>query len=213
MDSEYRQEELGGGRIRFIVTPASAPTASLGPVLLGGIAGLTVFGTTLDHGNSFRPFLASAGGILVGLLVYHATKRVLVDRVDRRRSPGGTFTASSTGLELPTGSVIPREDIHRLTLRNGVPTDAGAVVAYAAGSVSHGIVVDPAVVRAPNPTSAANVSFMLCAEHAGRSTTLAGGMTEGTAYGLLEDAGKVLRLHCFVTPVLTGQDSCSGIGK
>jgi hypothetical protein len=47
---------------------------------------------------------------------------------------------------------------------------------------------------AVNRARAKAVSYMLCAEAGGRSTTLAGGMTEVTAHGLMTDVSRILGL-------------------
>jgi hypothetical protein len=46
--------------------------------------------------------------------------------------------------------------------------------------------------RAVNRARAMLVSYMLCAESGGRSHTLAGGMNEVTAHGLLTDVSRIL---------------------
>jgi hypothetical protein len=46
--------------------------------------------------------------------------------------------------------------------------------------------------RAVNRARAMAVSYMLCAEYGGRSATLAGGMTEVTANGLITDVSRIL---------------------
>ncbi len=196
MESEYRQEQLGGGRTRFIITPASVPKASLIPLLLGGMAGLIVFVLVLGDGGLLRTVLASLGAIFIGLLVSTTINRHLAHRVARHRSPGGTFIASPTGLELPTGSVIPQGQLHRLILRNGIP-DADFALAYDPTALAWQgmwLLPEPDPATAAQRGNAASVSYLLCAEHGGGSTTLAGGMTETTAFRLLRDAGRILQL-------------------
>lgn len=194
MDSEYRQEPLDEGRVRFSVTPASVPNASMGPNGVAAILAAVVFFVLLGRG-SFVTFLLAS---VAAFFTFRFVKTFLQGRfnrgVDRHRSPGGSFVATPDGLELGAGERIAKAAIHRLILRNGIPQSpqAGVTMVVDARSVSQGIAADAAVAREVNRAKAASVSYLLCVEHGGRSTTLAGGMTETTAYGLLQDVSRVL---------------------
>lgn len=194
MDSEYRQEPVGERRVRFSVTPASVPNASMGPNWVAAILAAVVFFVLLGRGSVLTFLLAS----VAAFFTFRVVKRFLQGRfdrnVDRHRSPGGSFVAEPAGLELPTGQRIERDAIHRLLLRNGIPQSPSSNIGLVvdARSVSQGIAADAAVAREQNRAKAASVSYMLCVEHGGRSTTLAGGMSETTAYGLLQDVTRVL---------------------
>ena len=205
MGSEYRGEQLGNGRTRFIVVPAPVPTLSLGPAVLGGIAGLIVLLGFSGQGSLVRSLLAATGASVLGWSVYSAARRRLARHIDRCRSPGGSFIASLSGIELPTGTAIPRDQLHGVSVRNGLPSHQGTAVTvpYAPGLNSAGTSVDGP--KAGPWSRAASVSYLLCAEHDGRSTTLAGGMTEATAFGLLEEAGRILKLTAPSTPDDTGR--------
>ncbi len=194
MDSAYHQEPLGEQRIRFRVTPASVPNASMGPNWVAAILAAVVFFVILGRGS----LVTFALGAVAAFFTFRFVKGFLQGRftgqVDRHRSPGGTFVVTPAGLELSTGQQIARDAIHRLLLRNGIPQSPSANVAIVVDSrsISQGIGADAAVAREVNRAKAASVSYMLCVEHGGRSTTLAGGMTETTAYGLLQDVSRVL---------------------
>ena len=162
MESGYQQEPVGGGRVRFVVRPAPAPRASGLAMTLAALFGLLVAGTTPAHAGpgEILARIAVAGG--VGWWLHRRTMRWLADRLDRRRSPGGTFVVSPFGIEAAEAR-IEREHLERLIVRNAMPTKPAAAVSY-----------------------------QLCAESAGRATVLAGGMTESTALGLLTDVSRIL---------------------
>jgi len=194
MDSSYRQEPLDGGRVRFTVTPAPVPRASGAPAVLAGIFVLIVFGTMTRDTNAFW-FLVRIGVAIFGARwVYRATNRWFAARVDRVRFPGGTFVISPHGIEGASGPAISRDQLHRLIVRNGVPDVAEAAVVNT-GTVYSGMASGAQNDRIANRAKAAHVSYMLCAEAGGRSTTLAGGMTEVTAHGLLTDVSRILGLN------------------
>ena len=194
MDSEYRQEPLDEGRVRFSVTPASVPNASMGPNAVAGILAAVVFFVLLGRGSFFTFLLASVAAFFTFRFVKSFLQGRFNSTVDKHRSPGGTFVATTSGLELAAGERIAKDAIHRLILRNGIPQSpqANVTLMVDSSSVSQGIAADAAVAREANRAKAASVSYMLCVEHGGRSTTLAGGMTETTAYGLLQDVSRIL---------------------
>lgn len=176
MESGYQQEQLGGGRVRFTVIPASAPPARGGPAALAIV--IAVLSIVTTPARVPAPWLAARIAISgsAAAWAYRATLRWRAKRVDRARSPGGTFVVSASSLEVPNGSCIPKRDVRRLIVRNGIVGDAATAGA--------------AVAR----PSAGTVSFMLCAEGGGETMTLAGGMTESIARGLLTDVSRILRL-------------------
>jgi hypothetical protein len=190
VDSSYQQEQMGAGRVRFTVTPASAPKASGAPTVLAGIFVLVVFATISRGDNSFTFLLRVAVAVFGAIWIHRAVNRWFASKVDKVRAPGGSFVVSPTGIE-SNGTAIGREQLHRLILRNGVP-DVSEEVVVNTGTVYSGMAAGAANDRAANRAKAARVSYMLCAEHGGRSTTLAGGMTEVTASGLLTDVSKTL---------------------
>jgi hypothetical protein len=190
MDSSYRQEPLDGGRVRFTVTPAPVPRASGGPVIVAVIFGLFVLGTMSRTEGGFGLLLRLVVAIGGGIFIHRWLNRWFASGVDKRRSPGGTFIASPAGVEAG-GVVIPRDQLHRLIIRNGVP-DVGEVAVVNDGTVLGGMQAGAANDRARNQAKAARISYMLCAEHGGRSTTLGGGMTEVTAHGLFMDVSRLL---------------------
>jgi hypothetical protein len=173
LDSEYRREALGNGRIRFLVTPAAVPTAATNARLIGAVIGLLVWGVVLDRYGLRLALPAGVGAFSIAWIASRWALRLVAQWLDRRRSPGGSFVASPAGIELPTGGTIPQRQLYRLVLKNGLDSGAAPGEATRAG--------------------AAGVAYMLCAEHAGLSITLAGGMSRSTAHHLLHDTLSVLR--------------------
>jgi hypothetical protein len=191
VDSNYRQEPMQDGRVRFTVTPADVPKASGGPATLAVIFALMVLGTGGRDSSGFEWILRWAIAIGGGWQLFRFINGWFARNVDKIRSPGGSFVVSPQGLEMAGGAVITREQLHRLILRNGVP-EIGDVVVVDTGSVYSGMQAGAARDRMANRARAGAVSYMLCAEHGGRSVTLAGGMTEVTAHGLLTDVNRVM---------------------
>jgi hypothetical protein len=173
LDSEYRREALGNGRIRFLVTPASVPTAAAHARLIGAVIGVLVGAIVLDRYGLWLALPVGVGTFSTGWIAGRWALGLAGQWLDRRRSPGGSFVASPAGIELPTGGTIPQRQLYRLVLKNGLDSDAA-----------------PGDVTRPG---AAGVAYMLCAEHAGLSITLAGGMSRATAHHLLQDTLSVLR--------------------
>ncbi|MGH7724686.1 MAG: hypothetical protein ACREOU_04595 [Candidatus Eiseniibacteriota bacterium] len=168
MDSGYEQVPIDGGRVRFTVTPAQAPHARLVPLAAGVLVAIALFFVPLFRFGMVSPvsrLAVAAFALLAGRWVHGRAAGWLAARVDRARNPGGAFTVSPSAID-STEAHIEREGLKRLVVRNVLRGSAGA--------------------RA--------VSFTLCAETDGQTTTLAGGMTEETARGLLSDASRVLRL-------------------
>jgi hypothetical protein len=192
MDSSYRQEPLDGGRIRFTVTPASVPKASGAPSVITGIFVLVVLGTMNRAEGGFGLMVRLAIAIFGGIKLHGWINAWFARNVNKRRSPGGTFVVSALGLESNGGSAIARDQIHRLIIRNGIPDASGGSVVVDTGTMYSAMQAGAANDGARNRAKAENISYMVCAEHGGRSTTLGGGMTEVTACGLLTDVSKIL---------------------
>lgn len=193
MDSSYQQEPLDGGRVRFSVTPAPAPKASGAPLTLTIIFVLIVFASMSPTMGTFGLLIRVAIMAFGGRAIYQFTNRWFASRVDKVRSPGGTFVVAPTHIETVSAGSITREQLHRLIVRNGVPDVAEPIVVNT-GSVYSGMAAGAQNDRMANRAKAATVAYMLCAEHGGRSVTLAGGMTEVTAHGLLTDVSRILSL-------------------
>ncbi len=193
MDSSYQQEQLGGGRVRFVVTPASAPKASGAPITLAILFGLVVLGTMSRNEGSLGLILRLGVAVYGGWWVHKLTNGWFASKIDKIRSPGGSYVVSPASIE-SNGTTIARDQLHRLIVRNGVPDIQESTVVVNTGSVYSGMQAGAQNDRMANRAKASRVAYMLCAEAGGRSTTLAGGMTEVTAHGLLTDTSRILGL-------------------
>ncbi len=194
MDSSYRQESLDNGRVRFTVDPASPPTSKGAANIIAVIFALFVIGTTSRGTPSFLVLFRFVVAIVGAWFLRKGVNKWFAGRVDKIRSPGGTFVVSPAGVEVPGGPTVTREQLHRLIVRNGVPDIQGGAVAVNTGTMFTAMQSGAANDRAVNRARALAVSYMLCAESGGRSTTLAGGMTEVTAHGLMTDVSRILGL-------------------
>jgi hypothetical protein len=116
MDSGYQQEKLDAARVRFTVTPATVKI-SLMFKFLGAFLGGLICGGVLGVGNEFLQAVFTAIGAWLG---WKLAVRILTARIEGFRSSGGTFVVSPNGLETSTG-VINRDQLHRVTLKNGIP--------------------------------------------------------------------------------------------
>lgn len=192
MDSSYERIRLDDGRVRFVVTPATPPRSKGAANIIAGIFALAVLGTTPAGTSSvlfFLRFVVAAAG---AWYLRKWINRWFASRIDKVRSPGGNFVVSSTAIEASDGTTITAEQLHRLIVRNGIPDIQGGAVAVNTGTFYSGMQAGAANDRAVNRARALAVSYMVCAEHGGRSTTLAGGMSEVTANGLLTDVSRAM---------------------
>jgi hypothetical protein len=221
-DSHYNQEQTPDGRIRFTVTPASVPKSpnAMGcgivfAVFVAVSAACFVYAVLeATYGPSMQeqfrhPELIAQGPdkltlFLMGIsavvaavaafkLISMGLNQTFASKVNKMRSPGGIFIVSRDRIEASNGEIISADRLHRLILRNGVPDVNEAMfvgTSYVANNLRNYQVASAAAKRA----AAEKISYMLCAEHAGKSTCLAGGMTETTAYGLMRDVSSIMGL-------------------
>lgn len=147
--------------------------------------------------------------IVGAFFVYFAFRKIFIELDKKGRGQGGLFKVSRSGIELSDGVHISVDRIHRLILRNSfsdvvIPYSAGGVVAGGSGVVGLGMAMGASVGNALSAglTQAAiadknrniSIGYRLDVEFGGSAKTLATGMTETTAYGLLRDVGKILNL-------------------
>lgn len=163
-DSSYTMEDLGNGKVRFVVTAAELKPGT-GWIILVGVLGLVTYGL----------FWLAFLSIPIGASIHK-----------KKVSAGGEFIASPLGLEMK-GYQLPVEQIHRLVVRNAYASDRdryvyvnGTVTALYADALSNSIATH------------ASVAYKLDVEHGGKATTLAGGMTEITVNGLLTDLRRMI---------------------
>jgi hypothetical protein len=197
VESSYRQEQIDNGRVHFTVTPAPITRPRLGMLWPGALlGGLPFFGV----GGLFDQVVLNTGGFipmisgLVGAwLGWSAMGRLLMWKAKRIvGTRGGSFIVSESGIDTTTGTFIARGQLHRILLRNGVAGSDDHVVTVSGGSLAAQFGADNVARGAAYRAAIATNSWNLCAEAGGRSTTLAGGMNEVTAFGLLSDVSKIL---------------------
>ena len=160
-----------------------------------------VIGTKSDVGFVLAIVCAIAAYIIAGILVLWADKK--------HRGEGGSFKVSSQGIFFNSGESVSVDRIHRLILRNTfsdvvIPYSVGGMVGGGSGMAGAAMATGAAVgnAMAVGLTQAAiadknrnmAIGYRLDVEYGGNAKTLASGMTETTAYGLMQDVGQVLRL-------------------
>ncbi|MBX3315285.1 MAG: hypothetical protein KF902_00320 [Phycisphaeraceae bacterium] len=174
--ARYEATELGGGRVRFVVTAAPVPKLGCLFLFVGGLCAL-LGGLVLSWGG----LLSIVGLVGGGIGGYKFAKWFWKRDVDKRRAPGGEFIAGPEGIEVG-GERIAKDRIHQFVIRNGMDVARQASVVRDNASAQ----------RHANLALAAQVSYMLQVESGGRATTLAGGMTETCATGLQADVMKAM---------------------
>ncbi len=165
-DSAYSREELGGGKTRFTVTAAElAP--GVGVIILIFILGL------LSYGVLFLLFLV----IPIARNMHR-----------KKTSAGGEFVVSPAGIEMK-GHLLPVEQMHRLVKRNAYANVPDRYI-YAPGAVGTAF----ANAASHSQSIYTSVAYKLDVDHGGKATTLAGGMSDITAHGLMTDVSRILGL-------------------
>lgn len=152
-----------------------------------------VIAALLGYALNFKGDLGFILGCALFVGLYFGIGKFIVAADKKHRGQGGGFKASSRGVVLSTGEEIPVERIHRLILRNSfsnvnIPLVVGGTGAVGAMSVGLG----QAAIADQNRNIA--IGYKLDVEFGGSARTLASGMTETTAYGLMKDVGGILRL-------------------
>lgn len=182
--SEYRKSETNGVTT-FEVTPAAAPKSGcavmLGVFILGGGL-LSLFKMGSLGGGLF--FLAIFGGI--GFLILRTG---LSDQRPKEHQNATSFRVGPDYIEIK-GQVFKSSDIHRLILRNAITKNelAGLEAQLATNAAAGcGMAIGNSIRAQIVP-----IANALTLESGGKSTFLAGGMDETTAYGLLQDVSRIL---------------------
>ncbi|GEM_PF-1226529 len=168
--SEYTKRQDGGATV-FTVTPAPAPkfTAIL---VIGGVMGL--LGLSMLAGGPGIIFLAMAA-----FCFWYGWTRDL--RPKETRQPA-TFRVTADRIE-SGGQTFSKDDIHRLILRNSITDQEVTTIYTTNANVAAGLAYRGQVARVANT---------LTVESGGKSSLIAGGMDETTAFGLLSDVCKIM---------------------
>lgn len=197
----YKSEDLGGGRVRFIVTPGTGYTAPVLAIVqglfLGGIATAIV---------SPRSAIVWLFIFVIGMAAGTWGFRQFAISVSttRRKAFKSEFVASPSGIEVTGKDLIPTPKIHRLILRNSIAsleipyygTVAGGTGAMGVGmAVGAGVANMTQAIAQGSKARNALTGYCLDVESGGVATTIGGGMSEPTAFGLMQDVGKALGLQ------------------
>jgi len=172
--SEYSKRMEGDAAV-FDVTPAKAPKfiAAIGAGVVGILVGLGAMNDI--PGMAFLIMALGAYAIWYGL------RRDIRPKGYKEKS---TFRVSPTSVEA-AGRTFNKDDIHRLLIRNGISDQevSANVQMTVSGAAAAGMAYRAKV---------GTIANALTLETGGKSTILAGGMDQTTAFGLLMDVSKVL---------------------
>ena len=171
--SEYQKRQEGSATI-FTITPAKAPKFTA-IIVIGAICLLFGFGM-MGGGTSGAGFVMLLMG---GFAAWYGWTRDIRPKEHRKPS---TFRVTQAEIEA-NGITFHKDNIHRLILRNGITDQELLQVSTTSAAAMAGMAYKARVGLIANA---------LTVEAGGKSTMLAGGMDETTAYGLLSDVGKVL---------------------
>ena len=196
MNASYEKVDKAGA-VLFNVNPASPPqpvltfwivsAIALAGSVAGGSIGITLFFASLI---AFGSFWTKKGPPIA------------------RYRKASSFLVSPAGIEI-CGQTIKTSDVHRLIIRNhikvrngteivvgyGGPTVSavGAIGAAATGAAAAGLAIsDRAGQKAEQRLQA--VSYRVEVEAGGKATTLAGGLYEIVAFGIMSDVGNIMGL-------------------
>jgi hypothetical protein len=170
--AEYQKQQDANGFV-FSVTPAKAPKFLL--MAIGG-AVLALLGLVMGPLGWLLFLPVGIFGIWLG---YFRDGRPLPHRT------ASSFRVNPTAIEA-NGRTFPKDDIHRLIIKNGVTNDvvgAPNVVIPVNASTAMGVA---------HRMKVSTVANALEVETGGKGYFLAGGMDQTTAFGLLHDVSKVL---------------------
>jgi hypothetical protein len=175
--AEYSKRQDGNATV-FDVTPA-APPKFISAIGAGIVAVLLGLGTMSDLGGLAIVILA-----LGGYAIWYGLKRDIRPKGYKERS---TFRVTPNAIEAG-GRTFNKDDIHRLLIRNGISDQeispgGGGVEITVSGAQAAGMV---------HRARVGTIANGLTVETGGKTTILAGGMDETTAFGLLTDVSKIL---------------------
>lgn len=189
MTSEYKKSNEGNATI-FDVTPADPP-------FFWGQATWVVIGSMIMFGLTGNGFFGLKMFIVLGCAasVYFALWRS--PKTMKYREPAD-FKVDTSGITTK-GVVFPKDEIHRLIIRNHLSGSESSYIVHAVGgnfaaNFGGALSASSQMVHQKRVRVRSLVSFRVDLEAAGKATTLAGGLTETTAYGLMTDIGNIIGL-------------------
>lgn len=167
--SEYKKRQEGNATV-FDVTPATAPKFWY-LIIIGGVIGLG--GLLAMPGGAF--FVAMGGFAL-----WYGWTRDLRPKATRKPA---SFKVTPEMIEA-SGQTFKKDDIHRVLLKNSITDQELPMEMYTSNTNQ----MAGMAFRAQTSM----IANTLNVELGGKSTVIAGGMDNTTAYGLLTDVSKVL---------------------
>ena len=175
----YDAQQVGDST-EISTTPEKVPAPWLLIAIPGGLLVLIALSMSFFYG------VIAAGFCYGAMYLLMHSKQATQYRAPAR------FRVSKTGIDV-AGTNIPKDAIHRIIVRNHVLKAAGDVI----------IVADPHPNSGQQNTVAGMnwavqklgpISYRVDAEARGVPTTLAGGLTEPTAFAIMADINKTLQI-------------------
>ena len=175
----YKTQQIGDST-EFSTTPEEVPY----PLVMFAIPGVLL--VLIAFASGFIYGILACGFIYGGMYLLMHSKQAT-----QYRKPA-TFRVSPTEVEAG-GTIVPRDAIHRVLIRNHVLKAAEGLI----------VVADPHVNSGQSNTIAGMnwaisklgpISYRVDVEARGVPTTLAGGLTEPVAAAILADVRKLLQL-------------------
>ena len=200
--SSYKFEQ-SGDEVIFSVVAAEKRIPIIRRILFSIVCFFAFMGI---FGTSNVVFISSIVGAIA---VFIIAGKLVVWSDKKYRGQGGNFKASPRGIIFNNEESVSVERIHRLILRNNfsdvvIPYAVGGMVGGGSGiagaTMATGAAIGNALAGGLAQAAIADknrnmaIGYRLDVEYAGNAKTLASGMTETTAYGLMQDVGRVLRL-------------------
>ena len=200
--SSYKFEQ-SGDEVIFSVVAAEKRIPIIRRILISIVCFFAFMGI---FGTSDIVFISSIVGAIA---VFIIAGKLVVWSDKKYRGQGGNFKASPRGIIFNNEESVSVERIHRLILRNTfsdvvIPYAVGGMVGGGSGiagaTMATGAAIGNALAGGLAQAAIADknrnmaIGYRLDVEYAGNAKTLASGMTETTAYGLMQDVGRVLRL-------------------
>ncbi len=201
--AEYKKS-ASGDETKFDVTPAHVPFPIGGSIFFGTICGVAAILFFIN------------GPVIIGFFILIFAIGLIL--LFWKGGPASKYRESTSFLASPdgimiNGSRLSTGDIHRLILRNHVdgsqiagPSFQGPAVAYNAGTMAGavgasahaafaGVAATGEMLAQRRRMKIQRIAYRLDAEAGGKATTLACGMDETTAYGLMTDVANILGMR------------------
>jgi hypothetical protein len=175
----YNAQQVGDG-----VEISTAPEPVPQPWLLIAIPGALLVLIALSMGFIY--------GVLAAGFCYGAMYLLTHSKQATQYRAPAKFRVTKSGIDV-NGNAIPKDAIHRVIVRNHVLSAAGDVIIVANPNVNSG---QQNTVAGMNwaVSKLGPISYRVDAEARGVPTTLAGGLTEPTAFTIMADVNKTLQL-------------------